>query len=66
LPHGFAHETLPRVTTSIWFWVAFHIGVFFAIGIDLLTFRRRGRELSMTAASFGWSFRWRLTLSSGV
>ena len=23
LPHGFAHETLPRVTTSIWFWVAF-------------------------------------------
>src|SRR6266498_5108940 len=51
LPHGFAHETLPRVTTSIWFWVAFHIGVFVAIGIDLLTFRRRGRELSMTAAA---------------
>jgi len=39
------------VTTSIWFWVAFHIGVFVAIGIDLLTFRRRGRELSMTAAA---------------
>jgi tellurite resistance protein TerC len=51
LPHGFAHETLPRVTTSIWFWVLFHIGVFVAIGIDLLTFRRRGRELSMTAAA---------------
>jgi len=51
LPHGFAHETLPRVTTSIWFWVAFHVGVFVAIGIDLLTFRRRGRELSMTAAA---------------
>jgi tellurite resistance protein TerC len=51
LPHGFAHETLPCVTTSIWFWVAFHIGVFVAIGIDLLTFRRRGRELSMTAAA---------------
>jgi tellurite resistance protein TerC len=51
LPHGSAHETLPRVTTSIWFWVAFHIGVFVAIGIDLLTFRRRGRELSMTAAA---------------
>jgi len=51
LPHGFAHETLPRVTTSIWFWVAFHIGVFVAIGVDLLTFRRRGRELSMTAAA---------------
>jgi len=39
------------VTTSIWFWVAFHVGVFVAIGIDLLTFRRRGRELSMTAAA---------------
>jgi len=50
LPHGFAHETVPRVTTSIWFWVAFHVGVFVAIGIDLLTFRRRGRELSMGAA----------------
>jgi tellurite resistance protein TerC len=51
LPHGFAHETLPRVTTSIWFWVAFHVGVFVAIGVDLFTFRRRGRELSMAAAS---------------
>jgi len=39
------------VTTSIWFWIAFHIGVFIAIGVDLLTFRRRGRELSMGAAA---------------
>jgi tellurite resistance protein TerC len=51
LPHSFAHETLPRVTTSIWFWVAFHVGVFVAIGIDLFTFRLRGRALSMTAAA---------------
>jgi len=51
LPHGFTHETLPRVTTSIWFWVAFHVGVFVAIGVDLFTFRRRGRELSMAAAT---------------
>jgi tellurite resistance protein TerC len=51
LPHGFAHETLPRVTTSIWFWVAFHVGVLLAIGIDLFTFRVRGRELSMAAAA---------------
>jgi tellurite resistance protein TerC len=51
LRHTFAHETLPRVTTSIWFWVAFHVGVFVAIGIDLLTFRRRGRELSIGAAT---------------
>jgi tellurite resistance protein TerC len=39
------------VTTSIWFWVAFHLGVLVAIGIDLFTFRVRGRELSMTAAA---------------
>jgi tellurite resistance protein TerC len=51
LPHGFAHETLPRVTTSIWFWVAFHVGVFVAIGIDLFTFHMRGRALSMAAAA---------------
>ena len=45
------HENLPAVTTSIWFWIAFHIGVFIAIGIDLFTFHQRGRELSMTAAA---------------
>ncbi|HJW38503.1 MAG TPA: TerC family protein [Candidatus Udaeobacter sp.] len=39
------------MTTSIWFWIAFHIGVFIAIGIDLVTFKRRGRELSMRAAA---------------
>ena len=39
------------MTTSIWFWIAFHIGVFIAIGIDLFTFHRRDRELSMTAAA---------------
>jgi len=44
-------ETLAAVTTSIWFWIAFHIGVFVAIGIDLFTFHRRGRELSMGAAA---------------
>ena len=51
LSHGFAHETLPSVTTSIWFWVAFHVGVLVAIGIDLFTFRLRGRALSMAAAA---------------
>ena len=39
------------MTTSIWFWVAFHVGVFLAIGIDLFTFRMRGRALSMAAAA---------------
>src|SRR5437660_8843867 len=51
LPCPRLHENLPAVTTSIWFWIAFHIGVFAAIGIDLFTFHRRGRELSMTAAA---------------
>ena len=51
LPCAPVHESLPAVTTSIWFWVAFHIGVFLAIGIDLFTFHQRGRELSMTAAA---------------
>jgi tellurite resistance protein TerC len=45
------HENLPAVTTGIWFWIAFHIGVFVAIGIDLFTFHLRGRELSMGAAA---------------
>jgi tellurite resistance protein TerC len=51
LPRAARHENLPVVTTSIWFWIAFHIGVFIAIGIDLVTFKRRGRELSMRAAA---------------
>jgi TerC family integral membrane protein len=51
LPRASGHETLAAVTTSIWFWVAFHVGVFVAIGIDLFTFHRRGRALSMTAAA---------------
>ena len=38
------------MTTSIWFWIAFHIGVFIAITVDLVSFKRRGRELSMRAA----------------
>ena len=36
--------------TSIWFWIAFHIGVFVALGLDLFQFKHRGRELSMRAA----------------
>jgi tellurite resistance protein TerC len=51
LPRASRHENLPAVTTSIWFWIAFHIGVFIAIGIDLFTFKRRGRELSVRAAA---------------
>src|SRR5437867_8980390 len=50
LPRASRHENLPAVTTSIWVWIAFHIGVFIAIGIALFTFERRGRELSIRAA----------------
>jgi tellurite resistance protein TerC len=38
------------VSTSIWFWIAFHIGVFFAIFADLVQFKLRDRALSMRAA----------------
>ena len=39
------------MSTSIWFWVAFHVGVFLALAVDLISFKRRARELSMRAAS---------------
>jgi tellurite resistance protein TerC len=39
------------VPTNIWFWVAFHAGVFIALAFDLSSFKRRDRELSMRAAS---------------
>jgi tellurite resistance protein TerC len=51
LPRASRHENLPAVTTSIWFWIAFHIGVFAAIAVDLAQFKHRGRELSMRAAA---------------
>ncbi len=52
LPFDGSHETLRAVTTSLWFWIAFHLGVFIAITIDLVSFKRRGRALSMRAAAF--------------
>jgi len=39
------------VSTSIWFWIAFHAGVFLALVIDLAQFKRRDRALSMRAAA---------------
>jgi len=44
------HGTLCAVPTNIWFWVAFHVGVFIALAVDLISFKRRDRELSMRAA----------------
>ena len=39
------------MSTSIWFWVFFHIGVFIALIVDLAQFKRRDRELSIRAAT---------------
>jgi tellurite resistance protein TerC len=39
------------VETSIWFWIAFHLGVFLALIVDLVQFKKRDRELSMRAAA---------------
>jgi tellurite resistance protein TerC len=52
LPWDGQHETLRAVTTSLWFWITFHLGVFLAITVDLVSFKRRGRALSMRAAAF--------------
>jgi tellurite resistance protein TerC len=52
LPDSVSRESLRAVShTSIWFWVAFHIGVFVALTVDLVQFKHRGRELSMRAAT---------------
>jgi len=40
------------VTTSIWFWIAFHVGVFTALIVDLVSFKLRDRELSMRSEAF--------------
>jgi tellurite resistance protein TerC len=47
---GAGRGTVCAVSTNIWFWVAFHVGVFIALAIDLISFKRRARELSMRAA----------------
>ncbi len=39
------------MSTSIWFWIAFHAGVFLAVTVDLAQFKQRGRALSMRAAA---------------
>jgi len=44
------HGTVCAVSTNIWFWVAFHVGVLIALAVDLISFKRRDRELSMRAA----------------
>lgn len=51
MPRRVHHETVSAVTTSIWFWIAFHVGVFVALIVDLAQFKRRDRELTLRAAT---------------
>jgi tellurite resistance protein TerC len=52
LPDSVSRESLRAVSsTSIWFWIAFHAGVFVALVVDLVQFKHRGRELSIRAAA---------------
>src|ERR1700720_3791105 len=37
--------------TSIWFWITLHLGVFIALALDLASFKRRARAVSMRAAA---------------
>jgi tellurite resistance protein TerC len=39
------------VSTNIWFWVAFHAGVFIALAVDLISFKMRARALTLRAAT---------------
>ncbi len=39
------------MSTSIWFWIAFHLGVFIALAGDLMQFKKRDRALSIRAAT---------------
>lgn len=36
--------------TPLWFWIAFHVGVFIALAVDLISFKLRDRDLSVAAA----------------
>lgn len=52
-----AHGTVCAVSTSIWFWVAFHIGVFIVLAIDLVGFNRKAHVVSIREAT-AWSITW--------
>lgn len=45
------------MSTSIWFWVAFHLGVFLVLAIDLVGFNRKAHVVSIREA-LTWSIVW--------
>jgi tellurite resistance protein TerC len=51
------HGTVRAVSTSIWFWVAFHIGVFLVLAIDLVGFNRKAHVVTIREAA-SWSVVW--------
>ncbi len=52
----------PRGTVTVvplWFWIAFHVGVFVVLAIDLIGFHRREREHVITIKEAAtWSVVW--------
>ncbi len=56
-------KPLPTVGTSIWFWIAFHIGVFAVLAIDL-SWQRRSPDPVTMWESAAWSGIW-IALSLG-
>jgi len=52
-----AHGTVCAVSTSVWFWVAFHFGVFLVLAIDLVGFNRKAHVVSIREATI-WSTVW--------
>jgi tellurite resistance protein TerC len=57
------HETVAAVPTSIWFWIAFHVGVFVVLAIDLVWQKRTAAAVTMGEAAV-WSGIW-VALSLG-
>ena len=45
------------MSTSVWFWVAFHLGVFAVLAIDLVGFNRKAHVVSIREAAT-WSVVW--------
>jgi tellurite resistance protein TerC len=49
------HGTLRRV--PLWFWIAFHVGVFVVLAIDLVGFNRKAHVVTIREATI-WSLVW--------
>jgi tellurite resistance protein TerC len=50
-------ERFATVSTPLWFWIAFHIGVFIVLAIDLVGFNRKAHVVTIREA-VTWSLVW--------